>query len=230
VGSDNKKSMWVQAVVLILMAGTGYLLSAVYARNFVPAADALADADAGPVRNGPVGAPTHEQVLQLHEKLRNKFGVNARGLPRVTHLDYDGWPDRMHVVVALDHSPLTMTPAQAAELNPLLDVVGAVRDGGLQWRWILVSATAPMEGPGHKVAEETVVRAVFSRVKLDKADWSRLTAAELTAMAEQFNVDPSIADVGKAAAPKESARPATAPAPALENEADAEAQSSKTLK
>jgi len=160
--------MWVQAVVLVLLAGTGYVLSAVYARNFVPAAELLDDPEAlqRHIHNGPPGAPTREQVARLHDALRNKFGVNARGLPRVTHLDYDGWPDRMHLVLALDHNPLTMTPAQAAELTPLVDVVRAVRDGGLQWRWMLVSATAPVEGPGHKVAESTVVRAIFSREEL----------------------------------------------------------------
>jgi hypothetical protein len=121
-----------------------------------------------------------------------------------------------------------MTPAQAAELSPLVDVVRAVRDGGLQWRWMLVSATAPVEGPGHKVAESTVVRAIFSREKLDKADWQHLTAPDLTALAEQLNVDPSLSDVCKSAAPKESPRPSTAPARA--DGSDAEAQSSKKSK
>jgi hypothetical protein len=227
--SPDKKTMWVQAVVLVLLAGTGYVLSAVYARNFVPAAELLDNPEAlnQRVHNGPAGAPTREQVARLHESLRNKFGVNARGLPRVTHLDYDGWPDRMHVVFALDHNPLTMTPDQAAELRPLVDVVRAVRDGGLQWRWILVSATAPTEGPGRKVAEATVARAVFSRERLDQVDWSGITALELTAMAEQFNLDPSIADVGKSAT-KQVAPPSTAPAQADGSEPDA--QSSKKSK
>jgi hypothetical protein len=214
--SSDKKTVWVQAVVLILLAGTGYVLAAVYARNIGQAAELLeaADSTAAPVRNGPLGAPTREQVAQLHEALRQKLGTNARGLSRIAHLDYDGWPDRMHVVLALDHNPLTMTPAQAVELNPLLDVVRGIHDAGLQWRCILVSATAPIEAPGHKIAEASIVRAVFSREKLDKADWSHLTAVELTALAEQFTVDPTLSELRKLVIGKdETPRPRQPPPP-----------------
>jgi hypothetical protein len=212
--SENKKGMWIKAVVLIVLSATGYLLAAAYARSYLPAQQQLADSDPSAQQGPPpAGAPTREQVAQLHDALRQKFGSNARGLSRVTHLDYDGWPDRMHVVIALDHNITTMTPQQAVELAPVLDVVHAIRDSGLHWRWILVSATAPVEGPGRKIAEESVVRAVISRDKLDAADWKNLTTAGLTAMAEQFTVDPSLSDLRRSILGKDDpARPQTRPA------------------
>src|SRR3954470_8430718 len=212
--SENKKGMWVKAIVLIVLSATGYLLAAAYARSYMPAQQQLADSDpSAPQGPPPAGAPTREQVAQLHDALRAKFGSNARGLSRVTHLDYDGWPDRMHVVVALDHNITTMTPQQAVELAPVLDIVRAIRESGLHWRWILVSATAPVEGPGKKFAEESVVRAVISREKLDRADWKNLTAAGLTAMAEQFTVDPSLSGLRRSVLGNDDpARPQTRPA------------------
>src|SRR5437016_163833 len=44
--SDNKKTMWVQATVLILLAGTGYLLAAAYARSYLPARQLLDEKEA----------------------------------------------------------------------------------------------------------------------------------------------------------------------------------------
>ena len=209
MGSD-KKTLWVLAAAVILLAGLGYVMVAAYAHSFGPAAEALSGA-AEPTTSpgGPAGAPTREQVARLHDALRKQLGTNARGLPRVTHLDYDGWPDRLHVVLALDHNPLTMTPAQAAELRPLVDVLRAVHAAGLHWRWVLVSATAPAQvAPGH-VTETTVVRASIARDKLDTLDWRTATTEEVAALAEQFTVDDSLAGVRK----ETPARPAaTAPA------------------
>jgi hypothetical protein len=219
--SSDKKTVWLQAVVLILLAGLGYVMVAAYARNY-PHADALPDdaaATTQPAPNGPPGAPTRADVARLHDALRKQFGVNGRGVPRVAHLDYDGWPNRLHVVFALDHAPITMTQAQAMELRPLRDVLEAVHASGLQWGWVLVTGTAPIEGRDRRVTESTALRAQFSREKLDRIDWSRLTAAELEAMADQFAVDPSLADVrGPSVAttkPAPATRPATKPSEAL---------------
>ena len=185
----DKRTMWIQAAVLIVLAGLGYLLVAVYARGYGPAADAVQElgADGTPLRDGPPGAPTRAEVNRLHDALRQKLGVNARGLARVASMDYDGWPDRLSVVFALDHNPATMTAAQAAELRPMLDVLRGVHAGGLQWRWVLLSGTAPVDVNG-KIAELSVVRAMFSREKLDNVDWSRATAESVRGLAEQFSI------------------------------------------
>lgn len=228
--SSDKRTVWIQATVMILLAGLAYVMVAAYARGWGQTAELLDNPEmAAPVISGPPGAPTREQVAQLHDNLRKKFGTNARGRPRVVHLDYDGWPDRMHVVFTLDHNPLTMTPAQAAELRPMLDVLQAVHAGGLQWRWVLVSGTGPMENLEHQVAEATVVRAVFAREKLDKIGWSRVTIEKLTGMAEQFTLDPSLTGGHSFLPAKEDpARPKPQPAtlPAAIDAPDAVIQSS----
>ena len=213
--NPDKKTAWVVATALVLLAGLGYVMVAAYAHSFGPAAEALSAAD-GPTTApaGPPGAPTREQVARLHDALRKQLGTNARGLYRVSHLDYDGWPDRLHVVLALDHNPPTMTPAQAHELRPLLDVLRAVHAAGLQWRWVLVSATAPAEVEPGRITEATVVRASVAREKLDTLDWRTATTEELIALAEQFTVDDSLAGVRTESPAKPAKRRGTAePAP-----------------
>lgn len=232
--STDKRTVWIQATVMILLAGLAYVMVAAYARGWGQTAELLENPEmATPVINGPTGAPTREQVAQLHENLRKKFGTNARGRPRVVHLDYDGWPDRMHVVFSLDHNPLTMTPAQAAELRPLLDVLQAVHAGGLQWRWVLVSGTGPLENLQRQVTEATAVRAVFAREKLDRVDWSHIKMEDLTGMAEQFTLDPSLTGGHKLLPAKGDASPAKSP-PVTEPRAvvapDTSTQSSKKSK
>jgi len=195
--------MWIQATVLILLAGIGYVMVAAYSRGYLQGAAAVEDPgpDGRPVPNGPPGAPTRADLARLHDALSKKFGVNARGLPRVAHVDYDGWPDRLLVVFALDHNPATMTPDQALELQPMLDVLRAVHAGGLQWRWVMLSGTAPVEGFDHKVTEATVLRAVFPRDKLDRADWSQVKSSSLPILAQQFSVDGGLAERRLAGAP-----------------------------
>ena len=211
--SSDKKTVWILATVMVLLAGLGYVMVAAYAHHFSQTAEALYGGDESNTPSGPPGAPTREQVARLHDALRKQFGTNARGLYRVTHLEYDGWPDRMHVVLALDHNPLTMTPTQATELRPLLDVLRAVHAAGLHWSWVLVSATAPAEVEPGKVTEATVVRTSIARDKLDKLDWRDSTTDELVALAEQFSVDDALSQIRKAApARPERLRPATQPA------------------
>jgi hypothetical protein len=211
--------MWIQAAVLIVLAGLGYLLVAVYSRGFEAAIDAVQELgpDGTPAHDGPPGAPTRAEVNRLHDTLRQKLGVNARGLARVASMDYDGWPDRLSVVFALDHNPATMTAAQAAELRPMLDVLRGVHAGGLQWRWVMLSGTAPVDVNG-KIAELSVVRAMFSREKLDKVDWSLATAESLRALAEQFSIalEPTEFPSGEVKAPQTrpaDTRPVAQPAP-----------------
>ena len=210
----DKKTLWVLATVIVLLGGVGYVIVAAYARGFSQRVESV-DADAEATPAGPVGAPTREQVSRLHDALRKRFGTNARGVPRVAHLDYDGWPDRMHVVLALDHNPLTMTPAQAAELRPMVDVLHAVHAAGLQWRWVLVSCTAPAEVTPGQVTEATVVRASIAREHLDKLDWSSVTTEALAGMAEQFTLDAALEEVRKSAVAKDGPvrRPAPSTAP-----------------
>jgi hypothetical protein len=118
--------------------------------------------------------------------------VNARGLPRVASVNYDGWPDRLVVVFALDESPAaattTTTTAPAEQFRPMPDVLRAVHAAGLHWRWLMLCGTAPVELTPGKVAETTVVRATFSRAKLDATDWAKLEPAAAKDLAEQFNV------------------------------------------
>lgn len=208
--SSDKGTMWIQATVLIVLAGLAYLMVAVYARTFGKAAAIVQNLDAGenPVDNGPPGAPTREQITKLHDTLRKKLGVNARGLPRVAHVDYDGWPDRLLVVFPLDRAPADMTAVRAADLAPMLDVLRAVHAGGLRWRWVLLSGTAPVEVGGASLSESTVVRAVFSREKLDRADWSTLTAEMLPRLAEQFSVESELAELHPGGARSSSTQPA----------------------
>jgi hypothetical protein len=179
--------MWVQATVLVVLAGLGYLMVALYARAY-PTIDADPDAAASIEHNGPPGAPTREQLARLHESLRRQLGVNPRGLPRVASVNYDGWPDRLSVVFALDDAPSAATPAQAAELRPLPDVLRAVHAAGLHWRQLMLCGTGPVELASGKVAETTVVRAVFFRDQLDRADWDKLDPAGVRGLAEQFTV------------------------------------------
>ena len=211
MGSD-KKTVWILASVMVLLAGFGYVMVAAYAHQFSQNAESLYGGDESNTPPGPAGAPTREQVARLHESLRKQFGVNARGIDRVTHLEYDGWPDRMHVVLALDHNPLTMTPTQAAELRPMVDVLRALHAAKLQWRWVLVSTTAPAEVEAGKITEATVVRASVAREKLERLDWNNVTTDDLAAVAEQFTVDDALAQLRKAAPPKPQRRPATTPA------------------
>jgi hypothetical protein len=210
--SSDKRTMWIQATVLVLLAGLGYVMVGVYARGWNHAA-AVADggADGQVVNGGPPGATTRAQVKQLHDALRKKLGTNARGLSRVASVDYDGWPDRLVVVFALDHNPMTMTPAQAAELRPMRDVLEAVHGAGLTWGWVMLCGTAPLEGPGKEFAETTVVRAQFTRGKLDKVKWGALEAAALPQLADSFTVEPELAVLrpeSKPAATKPVTRPA----------------------
>lgn len=212
--NPDKKMTWILATAMVLLAGLGYVMVAAYASHYSREAQAAYGGDESNTPPGPAGAPTREQVGRLHDALRRQFGTNARGLERVTHLDYDGWPDRMHVVLALDHNPMTMTPTQAGELRPMPDVLRALHAAGLHWRWVLVSATAPARAEPGQVTEATVVRMSIAREKLDKLDWQTATTDDLVAAAEQFSVDDTLAQVRKAA-PQKSAplrsttRPAT---------------------
>jgi hypothetical protein len=180
--------MWVRATVLVLLAGLGYLMVALYARAYNPAAEATEGAVDGSEHNGPPGAPTRAQLARLHESLRKELGVNARGLPRVASVNYDGWPDRLVVVFALDETRAAATPAPADPFRPMPDVLRAVHAAGLHWRWLMLCGTAPVELAPGKAAETTAVRATFSRDKLDAVDWARIDPAGVKDLAEQFNV------------------------------------------
>jgi hypothetical protein len=215
--------MWVQATVLVVLAGLGYLMVALYARAYNPEAGTTDEFGGGNVeQNGPPGAPTRAQLSQLLEALRLQLGVNARGLPRVASVNYDGWPDRLSVVFALDETPAAETAPPPKDLRPLLDVLRAVHDGGLQWRWLMLCGTGRVEVTPGKVAETTVVRATFSRDKLDRTDWSAVTPDSVRDLAEQFNVmlEPTTTQTDPNRAPPSPAtsRPATpddsAPSPA----------------
>jgi hypothetical protein len=209
----DKKTVCILAAAMILLAGLGYVMVAAYASHFTREAEAAYGGDESNTPPGPAGAPTREQVARLHDALRRQFGTNARGLERVTHLDYDGWPDRMHLVLALDHNPLTMTPAQASELRPLLDVLRALHAAGLHWGCVLVSATAPAQAEPGRVTEATVVRMSITREKLDRLDWRNATTDDLVAAADQFSVDDALAQVRRAMPEKPAAaRPTTRPA------------------
>lgn len=211
--SSDKKTMWLQASVLIVLAGLAYVMVAVYARGWGQAVAATEEAgpDGQVVAARPPGAPTRAQVKQLHDSLRKALGTNGRGLSRVASVDYDGWPDRLVVVFALDHNPLTMTAAQAMELRPMHDVLRAVHAGGLQWRWVMLCGTAPVQGPGRQVSETTVVRVQFPREKLDHADWARLKPETLVDLADSFSAEPELADLRPAATQSAQTKPATQP-------------------
>ena len=192
----DKKSFWVRAVVLVVTTGTVYGVVAVTSRRFsqVDLMSLVDDAGpaAQPAAGGPPGAPTRSQVKQLHEALRQKLGTNARGLPRVTHMEYDGWPDRLHVVCSLDAT--AATPAgKNPDLRPMRDVLYHIHAAGLRWSDVLVSGTAPAVGIDGAVSEGTVVRALFPRSALDAVDWPRETDDGLPALARQFAVDPGFA-------------------------------------
>jgi hypothetical protein len=202
--------MWVQATVLVVLAGLGYLMVALYARAYNPEAGAADEIGGGNVeQNGPPGAPTRAQLSQLLEALRLQLGVNARGLPRVASVNYDGWPDRLSVVFALDETPAAETAPPPKDLRPLLDVLRAVHDGGLQWRWLMLCGTGRVEVTPGKAAETTVVRATFSRDKLDRADWSEVTPDSVRDLAEQFNV---MLEPTTSAKPRPDAAPTSPPA------------------
>ena len=183
----DKNTFWVRAAVLILLAGLGYAIVIAYGRYGETVAAAEQEDPTVPL-GGP-GSPTREQVTKLHDALRKQLGVNGRGLSRVAHVDYDGWPDRLVVVYALDHVPAGLTAAQAVEQPPMLDVLRAVHGGGLRWRWVLLSGTAPVDAGDGQVAESTVVRATFAREKLDRVDWAKVTAAEAAGLAERITVE-----------------------------------------
>jgi hypothetical protein len=203
--------MWVQATVLLLLAGLGYVMVALYARGWNQTVAVAEGGRQGHFDEGlPPGAPTRAQVKQLHDTLRKKLGFNPRGLARVASVDYDGWPDRLVVVFALDHDPASMTAAQAAELSPMRDVLEAVHAAGLNWGWLMLCGTAPLEGPDQHVAEMMVVRAQFSRAKLDKVKWSALEPAGVPPLADSFYVEPELR-VPRAKAEPSATGPATRP-------------------
>lgn len=202
--------MRVGAVFVLAALGYGMVLAYGWYGQSVAMGD---DADAQVAPGGPPGAPERMQVKQLQGKLQKALGTNARGLPRVSYVDYEPWPDRLLVVFALDRNLLTMSPAEAVELRPLADVLRLTHAGGLQWKYVLLCGTAPVAGAGGRTSETTVVRALFSREKLDRVDWSRFTAREAEALAEQFAVESDLAELRPGAA-RPHTQPTTQPNPA----------------
>lgn len=187
LAGKTPRAQWL-TVAAFLVVGLGFLFALRALR--VGAVRWQGDVEDAPA---PARGPSVVQVRQLHDVLRRRLGTNPRGLPRVAHVEYDPWPDRLHVVFALEHELADMPPDEAAELRPLLDVVREVHAGGLEWGWLLVTGTAPLPAESGGRVETTVVRALFSREKLDRVDWPAVTAKELTAAADQFTVNPDLA-------------------------------------
>jgi hypothetical protein len=195
---DEGNAFWGRAIAVAFLLAAGGAVVAAFSygvEKFGSAAHAVDQAEHEPTRRP--GAPTYIEVKKLQTALRKKLGTNDRGLPRVTLVEYDDWPDRLTIVFPLD----TVPPPQAegaksrAQVRPLRDVLEQAHAGGLNWSWVLLSGTAPTRGYFGGPTETTVVRAVFSRKTLDGADWSRLTDETLAAMAEQFTTDPDLGEV-----------------------------------
>ena len=210
----DQKAVWMRAGAVAVLAGLAYLMVLAYGRYGHSLAMGDEAGDEAPVEpGGPTGAATRAKAKQLQGALQKKLGTNARGLPRVAHVDYEGWPDRLLVVFALDRNLLTMSPAEAAELRPMADVLREVHAAGLAWKWVLLCGTAPVEGPGGSVSETTVVRALFSQAKLGGVDWARLRPRDLEALAEQFTTESELATLRPGEAEPDGAKPpATLPA------------------
>ena len=218
--ADERNVLWGRVIAVAFLIAAGGIVVTTYSygvKKFATASDAPEQiADAPPRRPG---APTREEVKKLEDSLRRKLGTNERGLPRVTLVEFDDWPDRLSVVYAStshpqptrDHPQPTQDPPPGrANLHPLRDVLYHAHAAGLNWSWILLSGTAPTRGYFGPPAETTVVRAVFSRKVLDGLDWSTVTDESLPALADQFTADPALGEVpGVAPPPRHTDAPAT---------------------
>jgi hypothetical protein len=198
--ADVGNAFWGRAIAVAFLLAAGGAVVAAFSygvEKFGASASANASDEQEQESSRRPGAPTRNEVKKLQTVLRQKLGTNERGLPRVTVMEYDDWPDRLSIVFPLE----TVPPAQPDEarkrvaLRPLRDVLQHAHAGGLNWSWVLLSGTAPTRGYFGGPAETTVVRAIFSRKALDRADWSQLTDETLAAMAEQFSTDPDLGEM-----------------------------------
>jgi hypothetical protein len=195
---DEGNAFWGRAIAVAFLLAAGGAVVAAFSygvEKFGSGANTLDDTEEQAPSRRP-GAPTRDQVTKLQDALRQKLGTNDRGLPRITLIEYDDWPDRLSIVFPLDTVPATQPDGakKRAQLRPLRDVLEQAHAGGLNWSWVLLSGTAATRGYFGGPAETTVVRAVFSRKTLDRADWSQLTDETLAAMADQFTTDPDLGE------------------------------------
>src|SRR5215213_9277897 len=84
-----------------------------------------------------------------------------------------GFGKAAEAVEQIDASGQVITPGPPgtptrAQVKQLLDALHAVHAGGLQWQRLMLAGTAPIDSPGGRIAESTVVRVQFSREKLDR--------------------------------------------------------------
>lgn len=198
MADDEGNGFWGRVIAAAFLIGAGGALVAAYSYGVDKylADDGYAE-EVEQQPNRRPGAPTRIEVSKLHDAMRRQLGNNSRGLPRVTLVEYDDWPDRLAIVFPLEVNHPATQPGEAkrARLHPLRDVLRHAHAGGLSWSWVLVSGTAPTRGYFGGAAESTAVRAVFSRKVLDDLDWSKVTDESLAALAEQFVADPDLGEV-----------------------------------
>ena len=168
----------------------------VVARSFRTAADAALgpDGDEAPrppaaPRRGPLTPKSATTAGELRAALHQVFGNNARGMALATYADYDRHPDRLHLTLSLDNGEVTAPGATPAALRRTRDVLETLYDGDMQWTWVLVTGTAPVRDRSGNVSESTVLRVQFSRDRLRRLDWAKVTPEELQAAAEQYWVN-----------------------------------------
>jgi hypothetical protein len=164
----------------------------VYARAFRASADAALAGDVAeeppplPPLRVPLTPRSARNARELHAALLRAFGDNPRGSSRVTYVDYDPHPDRVHITFALDQADPADPAARPAALRRVRDLLEAVHDGDMPWTWVLVTGTAPVVDKAGNTAESTVIRAQFRRDRLRKVDWPNTTADHVEPLAEQF--------------------------------------------
>jgi hypothetical protein len=140
-------------------------------------------------RHEPLTPKTATTAQELQAALAAAFGANARGLPSVTFVEYDRYPDRVYIALSLDDANLAAPGATTAALQRMRDVLEAIHDGAMPWTWVLMTGTAPVPDKNGSLSESTVIRAQFSRGHLRHLDWTHLKPSDIRAAAEQYWVN-----------------------------------------
>ena len=174
-----------------------------------PDAEVASQDPPGPPPN-PLTVESARSAKELYAALLAKFGTNARGHAFVTLVDYDRYSDRLHVSFPLDEPYVAAPTAKASGLKRVRDILETVRGTRMQWRWILVTATAPARDKDGTMTETTVIRTQLLRGQLAALDWSRFTGDDVKSIAEQFWLHPDLSQP----IPPEAAATQPAPPPA----------------
>ena len=171
-----------------------------YARAFRASADASLAGETGvdPEPTTPLPESLTPQSAQsareLQAALLKTFGNNSRGMSCVTYVDYDAHADRLHITFPLDDAEPNSPGAKRGGLRRMRELLDSIRDGQMQWTWVLMTGTSQARDKAGAASESTVIRAQFLRDRLRKLDWTHLTGDDLPGYAQHYWLYPDLAN------------------------------------